>query len=96
VGLFESEGLHITVAIVVSLKADYLHNAAAVGRPYKAEGLHITVVVRGRGGSRGGRSPPPLKPRKATLFSMILFNSENDIRNTRPFCRPLFCHSSIV
>ena len=27
---------------------------------------------------------------------MIFFNSENSIRVIRPFCRPLFCHSSFV
>jgi len=27
---------------------------------------------------------------------MILYNSENNIRDIRPFCRPLFCHSSVV
>jgi len=47
----------------------------------------------GRGGSRGGSHL--LKPTKATLFTMILYNSENRIR-VRPFCRPLFCQSSAV
>jgi len=27
---------------------------------------------------------------------MIFYNSENSIRDIRPFCRPLFCHSSVV
>jgi len=27
---------------------------------------------------------------------MILYNSENSIRDIGPFCRPLFCHSSVV
>jgi len=27
---------------------------------------------------------------------MIVYNSENSIRNTMPFCRPLFCHRSLV
>jgi len=38
----------------------------------------------------------PLKPKKATSFTMILYNSENSIRDIRPFCRPFFCHSSVV
>jgi len=38
----------------------------------------------------------PLKPTKVTFFTMILFNSENNIRDVRPFCRPLFCHSRVV
>jgi len=37
-----------------------------------------------------------LKPTKVTLFTMILYNSENNIRDTRPFCRLLFCQSSVV
>jgi len=27
---------------------------------------------------------------------MIVHNPENSIRNPRPFCHPLFCHSSVV
>ena len=51
-----------------------------------------------RGGSKGGRlrRSSPLKPAKVTLFTMILNNSENIIRDIRPFCPDLFCHSSIV
>ena len=35
----------------------------------------------------GGRSPL-LKPKKVALFTTIFYNSENSIRDTRPFCRP--------
>jgi len=38
----------------------------------------------------------PLKSTKVTLFTMILYNSENSIHDIRSFCRPLFCHSSVV
>jgi len=31
-----------------------------------------------------------------TLFTMILYNSENSICGIRPFSHPLFCHSSVV
>jgi len=37
----------------------------------------------------------PIKTTKVTLFT-ILNNSENNLRDIRPFCRPLFCHSSPV
>ena len=49
-----------------------------------------------RGGSRGviGRSPP--KNYELTLFTMIVYISENSIRITRPFCHLLFCHSSVL
>jgi len=42
-----AEDFDITVAIVVPLKAEYLHNEVAVGHPCKAEYLHFTVVVQG-------------------------------------------------
>jgi len=56
-----------------------------------------TIPQVSRGGSKeagdwGDR--PPLKPTKVTLFTMILYNSENSIRDIRPFCHPLFCRSS--
>ena len=35
-------------------------------------------------------------PTKATFLTAILCNSENIIRHIRPFCRPFFCHSSVV
>jgi len=37
----------------------------------------------------------PLKPTKVILY-MILCNSENSMHDIMPFCRPLFCHSSVV
>jgi len=47
-----------------------------------------------RGGNWGNR--PPLKPKKVTLFTMILCISESNICDIRQFCRPLFCHSSFI
>jgi len=44
---------------------------------------------------RGG-AIAPLKPKKVALFTMILCNSENNIRDLRPFCCALFCYSSVV
>ena len=38
----------------------------------------------------------PLKPTKVTLFTIILYNSENSTLDIRPFCRALLCHSSVV
>jgi len=46
-------------------------------------------------GGQLGRSPP-LKPKKTSLFTMILYNSQNIIRVLRPFCPSLFCHSNVV
>jgi len=46
-------------------------------------------------GEQLGRSFP-LKPTKVTLFTMILYNSETNVGAIRPFCHPLFCHSSVV
>jgi len=47
-------------------------------------------------GSQWGGRPTP-KPTKVNIFTMIfLYNSQNSIRDLRPFFRPLFCHSSVV
>ena len=46
------------------------------------------------GGAIGAISP--LKLAEVTLFTMILYNSENSIRDIRPFCRPLICHNSVM
>jgi len=40
--------------------------------------------------TRGGSNRPPLKPTKVTLFTIILNKSENNIRDIRPFSRPVF------
>jgi len=55
------------------------------------------VPERCRSGCRGelGQSSP-VKSTKVSIFTMILYNSENSIRDIRRFCRPLFCHSSVV
>jgi len=37
-----------------------------------------------------------LKPTKVTLFTLILYNFQKNIRDIRPFCRLLFCHSTAV
>jgi len=42
-----------------------------------------------------GRSLP-LKPAKVSLFTVIYYNSETNIRDISPFCRLLFCQSSVV
>jgi len=47
-------------------------------------------------GADPGGAIAPLKSTKRSYFTMILYNSENSIRDIRPFCRPLFCHSSVV
>jgi len=57
---------------------------------YKPEG-------QSRGGSRGTiRAIAPIKPKKVTLITTVLYNPENNIRDIRSFCRPLLCHSSVV
>jgi len=66
---------------------------SAVG--YILVGLQQTLG-QGRIQGRAIGAIAPLKPQKVTLFTMILHNSENNIRVVRPFFRPLFCHSSFV
>jgi len=41
-------------------------------------------LLQGRMGS-GAIASIPLKPRKVTLLTMILYNLENSIRDVRPF-----------
>jgi len=36
------------------------------------------------------------KTYELTLFTMIVYNSENSIGNTRLICHPSFCHRSVV
>jgi len=47
-----------------------------------------------QGGAIGVISPP--KTFESNFFTMILYNSENSIRDIRLFCRSLFCHTSVV
>ena len=54
-------------------------------------GLHQGRTREGRLGPS-----PPLKPKKVAFITNILYNSENTIRDIRPFRHPLFCHSSAV
>jgi len=58
-----------------------------------ANATRLKLRGRIRGGNWGNR---PLKPTKVTLFTVILFNWEKSIRDIRPFCGQLFCHSSVV
>jgi len=61
------------------------------------ESAFLTISFRGiQGRIQGGDWGAPLIPAKVTFFTMILHNSENSIYDIRPFCRPLFCHSSVV
>jgi len=57
----------------------------------------ISVFVRKRPEANPERGDwsnrSPLKPTKVSLFTILLYNSENSIRDIRPFCRPLFCHN---
>ena len=50
-----------------------------------SETINIYITPT-RGGSRG----------EVIFFTRILYNSENNIRDKRPFCRRLFCHRSVV
>ena len=56
----------------------------------------LNAVRQGRiQGGKLGRYPP-LKPTKVTSFIMTVNNSENSIRDIRPFWRPLFCPESAM
>jgi len=58
----------------------------------------LCLFINCRGGPRGGRlgrSPPP-KTYRSNFFTIILYNSENNIRDITPFFRSLFCHRIVV
>jgi len=58
--------------------------------------VNFNTDIQARWDSGGSsRGIAPLKPTTETLFIMILYNSENNIRDVKPFCRPLFCHSNV-
>jgi len=61
-------------------------------------GLFPSGSHKDAGADPGGQSPqsPPLEATKVSFFTLILNNSENSIGDIRPFCHPLFCHSSVV
>jgi len=63
-------------------------------------GVHLGGItpLPGQGRIQGaiGMISPPIQPANITLFTMFFYNSENSIRDIRPFCRPLFCHSIVV
>jgi len=47
------------------------------------------------GANPGGAIAPP-KTYEVTLFTMIVYNTENSIRNTKLLCHPLFFRRSVV
>jgi len=59
--------------------------------------VKVSLPSSNQGRIQGGEigAIAPLKPTKVTLFTMILYNIEKCIRNGQ-FCRPFFCHSSVV
>jgi len=48
-----------------------------------------------QGRTQGGCDRPP-KTYESNFFHHDLNNSENSICDIKPFCRPLFCHDSVV
>jgi len=61
-------------------------------------GPRIMSLSLGAGADSGEAiwSIAPLKPTKVTLFNMFFLLFGNSIRDVKPFCRPLFCHSRAV
>jgi len=61
----------------------------------KAMGVRRGVKTGAKpGGAIEGIALP--KTYELTLFTMIVCNSENSIRNAGLFCHPVFCHRSVV
>ena len=60
----------------------------------KLRKIVLCSLIQGRiQGGQLGRSPPQ-KPKKVTVFTMILYNLENRIRDIRPFA--VFCFVTAV
>ena len=54
-------------------------------------------VIQARAVSGEGAIAPPTETYQSNFSHHdIVYNLENGIRDIRPFCHPLFCHSSIV
>jgi len=74
------------------------HNV--VCRQARRKKIHSAFGALGSVALKAGADPrvaiAPLKPTKVILLAMIVYNSENSIRDLRPFCHPLFCRSSVV
>jgi len=82
-------------------EAVWLNALCAEGAECSAVRLIVYALMqptRGKGGSSGGHDwgDRPLKPTKVTSCTLIFYNLENGIRDMRPLCSPLFCHSSVV
>jgi len=54
----------------------------------------IVILHRGRSREDWGNRPPKIY--ESNLFTTILYNLENNIRDIRPFRRLLFCRNSFV
>jgi len=65
----------VIVQTSVIITVDY---AATIVRPEADPGVAIGAIAS------------PKKPTKVTFFTMIVYNLDNSIRDTRPFCLTLF------
>jgi len=68
---------------------------AKIGNPVSRHPNTISTIPCHQGRIQRGGAIALLKPTKVALFTMIVYNSENNVHDYRPFCRPLFCHSSV-
>jgi len=58
--------------------------------------IQAATLPLSRGGSRGGWGDHPPKTYESMFIHHNFCNSENNIRDISPFCRPLFCDSNAV
>jgi len=97
---FSAFHARFTAAIVINRSLWFLSSLDQFKQRYKSElwCLRDTLLRRDTQGRVQGAIGTiyPLKPTKITSFTMILYHSEHSIRDVRPFCRQLFCHSSVV
>jgi len=84
-----------TPKMIKNTHATYMQRRMCDG--WKVLNMFRWTASYNQGRIQGGDRPDcPPKTTKVTLFTVILYKSENNIRDIRPFCSPLLCHSSVV
>ena len=84
-----------TPKMIKNTHATYMQRRMCDG--WKVLNMFRWTASYNQGRIQGGDRPDcPPKTTKVTLFTVILYKSENNIHDIRPFCSPLLCHSSVV
>ena len=91
--------VNIVAKHVLSMRKNVYYGYGCVFTPELKQTVLNSWYVKAMGvktGENPGGAIAPPKTFELTLFTMIVNDSENSIRNTTPFGHPLFCHRSVV